>query len=209
MRGAAGVKAAAATRGCRRGEARGSPAPRENPLYRAAPRPRRPARQDVAPPRNGQATAPGLAGHAPRPPFSVWLRERSASSPGEGGNRQKEAANPASALSPFGHSRRRHPATPDRAAGEPIRGNRSPPQASGRSGFARRRCPPPAGRVHPPVTLIWRATAGRLVRRSMTKSCPLGLRAIAASMAARSSSSLGPARTGARRSAASSWPRHM
>ena len=31
----------------------------------------------------------------------------------------------------------------------------------------------------PPVTLMWRATAGRLDRRSMTKSCPLGLPAIA------------------------------
>ena len=37
---------------------------------------------------------------------------------------------------------------------------------------------------HPPVTLIWRATAGRLWRRSMMKSWPLGLRAIASSMAA-------------------------
>jgi hypothetical protein len=69
--------------------------------------------------------------------------------------------------------------------------------------------PADGGCAHPPVTLMWRATAGRLVRRSMTKSCPLGLRAIAASMAARSGSSLELARNGARRSAASSWPRHM
>src|SRR5690606_13416541 len=40
----------------------------------------------------------------------------------------------------------------------------------------------------PPVTLMWRETAGRLVRRSMTKSCPLGLRPIASSMARASSS---------------------
>ena len=33
--------------------------------------------------------------------------------------------------------------------------------------------------AHPPVTLMWRDTAGRLWRRSMMKSWPLGLRAIA------------------------------
>ena len=37
---------------------------------------------------------------------------------------------------------------------------------------------------YPPVTLMWRATAGRLWRRSMMKSWPLGLRAIASSIAA-------------------------
>jgi TolB-like protein/DNA-binding winged helix-turn-helix (wHTH) protein/Tfp pilus assembly protein PilF len=36
---------------------------------------------------------------------------------------------------------------------------------------------------YPPVTLICRATAGRLWRRSITKSWPLGLRVIASSMA--------------------------
>ena len=41
------------------------------------------------------------------------------------------------------------------------------------------------------------------------KSCPLGLRAIAASMATCRSSSLSDARKGVRKSAASSWPRHM
>src|SRR6185437_5300803 len=36
-----------------------------------------------------------------------------------------------------------------------------------------------SGIAHPPVTLMWRDTAGRLWRRSMMKSWPLGLRAIA------------------------------
>ena len=52
-------------------------------------------------------------------------------------------------------------------------------------------------------------TAGPLWRRSMMKSWPLGLRAIASVIARSSSSSLSEARSGARRSAASSWPRHM
>ena len=43
----------------------------------------------------------------------------------------------------------------------------------------------------------------------MTKSWPLGLREIASSMARLSSSLPSEARSGARRSAASSWPRHM
>ena len=38
--------------------------------------------------------------------------------------------------------------------------------------------------LYPPVTLMWRPTAGRRLRRSMTKSWPLGLRDIASSMAA-------------------------
>src|SRR6266853_1086414 len=42
--------------------------------------------------------------------------------------------------------------------------------------------PPPRPR-QPPVTLMCRATAGRLWRRSITKSWPLGLRVIASSMA--------------------------
>ena len=36
----------------------------------------------------------------------------------------------------------------------------------------------------PPVTLIWRDSAGRRWRRSITKSWPLGLRPIASSIAA-------------------------
>jgi hypothetical protein len=69
----------------------------------------------------------------------------------------------------------------------------------------------PVGRLsdQPPVTLIWRATAGRLRRRSMTKSCPLGLREIASSIASSTASLASERRSGARRSAASSWPRHM
>jgi hypothetical protein len=63
--------------------------------------------------------------------------------------------------------------------------------------------------LYPPVTLIWRATAGAVRPRPMTKSWPLGLRAIAASRASCKSSSEAEARRGARRSAASSWPRHM
>src|SRR5262245_9892165 len=65
------------------------------------------------------------------------------------------------------------------------------------------------GRAQPPVTLIWRATAGPVCRRSMMKSWPLGLRRMASWMAASSSSSLSLARRGARRSAASSCPRHI
>src|SRR4029453_6461141 len=61
----------------------------------------------------------------------------------------------------------------------------------------------------PPVTLMWRATAGALWRRSMRKSWPLGLRLIASWIAASSSASSVLARSGARRSAASSWPRHI
>lgn len=62
---------------------------------------------------------------------------------------------------------------------------------------------------HPPVTLICRATAGRLCVRSMMKSWPLGLRVMASSMAARRRASSSVARSAARRSAASFWPRHM
>src|SRR6185312_2401284 len=68
---------------------------------------------------------------------------------------------------------------------------------------------PGHGRAQPPVTLIWRTTAGWVCRRSMMKSWPLGLRRIASWIAASSSSSLSLARSGARRSAASSWPRHI
>src|SRR5205085_9510403 len=46
------------------------------------------------------------------------------------------------------------------------------------------RRPPAFGRGdHPPVTLIWRAIAGRLWRRSIMKSWPLGLRGIASRLA--------------------------
>src|SRR5262245_62668688 len=62
---------------------------------------------------------------------------------------------------------------------------------------------------YPPVTLIWRATAGRWWRRSMMKSWPLGLRPIASSIAAMSRSLASDARDGLRKSAASSWPRHI
>lgn len=62
---------------------------------------------------------------------------------------------------------------------------------------------------HPPVTLICRATAGRLCVRSMMKSWPLGLRVMASSMAAWRRASSSVARSAARRSAASFWPRHM
>ncbi len=57
----------------------------------------------------------------------------------------------------------------------------------------------------------WRRRHGRAScwRRSMMKSWPLGLRAIAAVIAWSRISSLSDARNGARRSAASSWPRHM
>src|SRR5690606_37033678 len=61
----------------------------------------------------------------------------------------------------------------------------------------------------PPVTLMCRPTAGWRRRRSMTKSWPRGLRAMARSIASSSGPSLIEARSGVRRSAASSWPRHM
>src|SRR5262245_14057337 len=63
--------------------------------------------------------------------------------------------------------------------------------------------------AQPPVTLMWRASAGRRWRRSITKSWPCGLRAIASAIAASSRSLPSDARSGVRRSAASSWPRHM
>ncbi len=61
----------------------------------------------------------------------------------------------------------------------------------------------------PPVTLMWRDSAGRWWRRSMMKSWPLGFRPIASSMAANNRSLPSDARSGLRRSAASSWPRHI
>src|SRR5439155_5136600 len=84
-----------------------------------------------------------------------------------------------------------------------LGGDKSYPQ--GARGFSPRR---QLG-GHPPVTLIWRATAGRLWRRSMMKSCPFGLRLIASRIAASSGSSLSDCRRGVRRSAASSCPRHI
>ena len=63
--------------------------------------------------------------------------------------------------------------------------------------------------AYPPVMLIWRATAGAAPALSITKSWPLGLREIASSMARCKGPSLSDARRGTRRSAASSWPRHM
>ena len=53
---------------------------------------------------------------------------------------------------------------------------------------------------------MWRLTAGCLRRRSITKSWPLGLRAMPSRIAWRSSSSLSEARSGVHRSASSSWP---
>src|SRR3954453_2433346 len=60
----------------------------------------------------------------------------------------------------------------------------------------------------PPVTLMGGETAGRL-RRSMMKSWPLGLREIASSIACSRVSFASESLSGVRRSAASSWPRHM
>ncbi len=59
-------------------------------------------------------------------------------------------------------------------------------------------------RPYPPVTLIWRLTAGALVVRSITKSWPFGLRPMASSIARDNSSLPSEARIGVRRSAASS-----
>ena len=64
-------------------------------------------------------------------------------------------------------------------------------------------------RVQPPVTLMWRGTETAPWRRSMMKSWPLGLRAIAARMASSKSSSPSEARNGVRRSALSCCPRHI
>src|SRR6185437_12809105 len=61
----------------------------------------------------------------------------------------------------------------------------------------------------PPVSDIGRESAGPPWRRSITKSWPFGFLAMAASMAAESSASSSDARNGVRRSAASSWPRHI
>src|ERR1700748_786508 len=65
------------------------------------------------------------------------------------------------------------------------------------------------GLAHPPVTLIWRLTLGRLCLRSMMKSWPLGFRPMARSIAALSRSLSDEARSGLRRSEASSWPRQV
>lgn len=70
---------------------------------------------------------------------------------------------------------------------------------------------PPTRHVmnQPPVTLICRDTDGRLVRRSITKSWPFGLRLIASSTASATNSLPSEARSFSRKSAASSLPRHM
>ena len=65
------------------------------------------------------------------------------------------------------------------------------------------------GPRYPPVTDMCRAIAGFCVRRSITKSCPFGLREMASSMAMMSAALSELVRIGVRRSAASSWPRHM
>src|SRR5260221_5392748 len=59
----------------------------------------------------------------------------------------------------------------------------------------------------PPVTLIWRLTLGRLWRRSMMKSWPLGFNPMARSNPAESSSSLAAARRGFCATQASFWAR--
>ena len=61
----------------------------------------------------------------------------------------------------------------------------------------------------PPVTLMWRGTETAPRRRSITKSWPLGLREIASRTASSTAASSEAALSGARRSAASSWPRHI
>src|SRR3978361_1808882 len=61
----------------------------------------------------------------------------------------------------------------------------------------------------PPVTLMWRLTLGRLCLRSMMKSWPLGFRPMARSIAVASRPSSAEARSGLRRSEASSWPRQV
>src|SRR5689334_20384293 len=63
--------------------------------------------------------------------------------------------------------------------------------------------------IQPPVTLMWRLTLGRLWRRSMMKSCPLGFCPMARSIAAPSSALSGELRSGLRRSEASSCPRQV
>ena len=86
-------------------------------------------------------------------------------------------------------------------------------KGGGRAGHGGHAAAIDAGLFHekdqPPVTLIWRPTAGMLVVRSMTKSWPLGLRAMASSIAAISGPLDSEARKGARRSAASSCPKHI
>ena len=50
--------------------------------------------------------------------------------------------------------------------------------------------------AQPPVMLMWRPTAGRLGRRSMMKSCPLGLRLIASTIACSNAVIASEARSG-------------
>ena len=59
-------------------------------------------------------------------------------------------------------------------------------------------------KFQPPVTLMWRLTLGRLWRRSMMKSWPFGFRPMARSIAAESRSLSAEARSGLRKSEASS-----
>ncbi len=63
--------------------------------------------------------------------------------------------------------------------------------------------------AHPPVTLMCRPTEGRRLRRSITKSCPLGFLEIASWIAASSGPSFSAILSGVRKSAASSCPRHI
>src|SRR5260370_32208366 len=69
-------------------------------------------------------------------------------------------------------------------------------------------CWAPGRKPQPPVTLICRLTLGRLCRRSMMKSWPFGFRPMALSIAELSRSLSTEARSGLRKSEASSWPRH-
>ena len=76
------------------------------------------------------------------------------------------------------------------------------------SAYPAKREAPDALEAHPPVTLMCRAVAGRAAR-SIRKSWPLGLRKIASRMASISAESSLERRSGWRRSAESSLPRHI
>ena len=65
------------------------------------------------------------------------------------------------------------------------------------------------GVSQPPVSDMGRVKCGVPALRSITKSWPRGLRIIAASIAAWTGASDGDARKISRRSALSSWPRHI
>ena len=109
-----------------------------------------------------------------------------------------------------GHARTGHARTGHARTGHARTGHARTGHA--RTGHARApKCASPQCRRagQPPVTLIWRETAGAVRRRSITKSWPFGFRVIASRIASSSRPSSSLARKGARRSAASSWPRHI